>query len=216
MDFFTHGNTLTDDAKAMLAWMRGVLQEADEANDLATLNGVAGYMGHFYTNVMKMSTMTEHQWVRDFQHSGAAACWRDYTALQESARQAEAVQETVQQAGDLAEQLEALKLDLEARLEEMRAEHTRQLATLKAQNTKLRNKLNAMQEADAADTDDDDEQPEAEDATKDEAQDAPPAAEVDEPVIEAEVTPEPADDDTADTDEDDDAEPEAEDAESEV
>ena len=172
----------TEDGQKVVDWMQGMIREADETRNVDMLNAMPGYMKFYHANVMKLKAISPNEWLEQFENTGVASAWRDMTHLEEQAKQAEKVEETIAGVSTLEASLEQVKEEL--------ASQRKEIKTLKSAKTKLTNKLAALQESDETeaeaegDTDDSDDEPEAEDETadaetEDDADDSDPAEDVD-------------------------------------
>lgn len=66
-DFVNH-NGITPDGKRVLATLESAIKGA--GNNLAKLNDMPGYAKHYLANVVKLKSMTQEAWLRDY--SGSA------------------------------------------------------------------------------------------------------------------------------------------------
>lgn len=151
-NFVNLDGSLSDDGKALVAYIEGQFIEADRTNNLEKLNNLSGMIGHYYVNVFKSRTMTSERWVKEYPN-GAANAWSAKVFTESQQQQAETVAETATKTGDLATQLNALKESLAAEMNDLRAQiaaRDAEIETLKAVKSKKPAKVEPTPEPEAA------------------------------------------------------------------
>jgi hypothetical protein len=148
---YVKNGALTDDGLAAKAFIENIFAEADEGNDLLTLNSMGGYASHYYVNVFKGGGkgfgMTPEAWFEEFK-PGADNAFRAMEYLKEQAAKEDDQQEKVD---GIEATLGQVKKDLLQEVRVLKAQSTKQLARIKA----LEADADADAEADEEETEDD-------------------------------------------------------------
>lgn len=95
-DFVNH-NGITPDGKRVLAALESAIKGA--GNNLAKLNDMPGYVKHYLANVVKLKSMTQETWLRDYSGSAELVLERlneaDATKAQQKATVASGIDEAL-------------------------------------------------------------------------------------------------------------------------
>lgn len=133
--FLNLDESLTEDGHELVDFIESQFVEADRVNNIEVLNNLSGMVGHYYVNVYKAHAMSPERWVKEYPH-GAANAWAAKTYLESQQQQAETVTGTAARTNDLAMQLEAFRESLEAEMQALRDENTKQAAEIEALKNK--------------------------------------------------------------------------------
>ncbi len=170
---------ITADGRKLIEHYESQFSEADKGNDITALNQLTGDVKFYYQHykmegkgLPELIEAARVKFLREFGKSVAHRGWDNLLYIQEQAKQAEKVEQNSEATNDLTEQLEQLR-------EELLGEITK----VKRENTRLKNKVNALEadesdddkatgdDADAEDEDDEDESEADEDSDEEDGDD---------------------------------------------
>lgn len=129
-DFIINGH-ITPDGQRVLGYIKTQIAEAEGKGNVDALNGLPGMIKHFVANVHLAKTITEAQWLNDYNYAAGSIFGLLVEADQKVAQEA-ATQENASQISNLEAAFNQLKEQMEA-----------QVAKLNADNEALREELNS-------------------------------------------------------------------------
>lgn len=140
--FVNLDGSMTGDGEKLISWIESQFLEADQANDIAAINGLSGDIKHYYVNVYKLNRMTggsgsgltPQKWLSDYRNSIAMNAWRNFQFVQEQVVKQSQLEQTTARTEELATGLNQLKEALAEQMAKMQAEN----AALHAELDKLR------------------------------------------------------------------------------
>ncbi len=119
--FLNFDESLSDDGRKLVAFIESQFVEADKTNNLEVLNSLSGMIGHYYTNVYKLGTMTADKWVKEFPNAAHNA-WASKEYLEAKALESQQVAENTETTNTLVDELKAFKESMAAEIEALRGE----------------------------------------------------------------------------------------------
>lgn len=103
-DFVKQDGTLTEDGKAVVAYLNEQIALYDDPNDKLKLNGASGVVRDFWVKTKAIPALTEAEYLRDYPYAAGAA-WSLVQHQQAQAQQAQQAQESTNALADALKQL---------------------------------------------------------------------------------------------------------------